>query len=352
MQEKHLPAQINRNELLSPEQLNTVERNAGVFVKAGMFKPTQKEREAGIDEATKEAQATVLVMAGQEYGMGAFQAIKSLHLIGNEVCPGYQAIGAMINKYPGYRYEVIERTNEAAEIEIFKHGKSAGKSRFTVEDMQKAGYGGPNYQKRMRVMLFARAMSEGANAICPEVFGGAVHTPADFGYEELGNGELLDVKELQARLDNPQPFISEKKVEKREARKVTQEPVQEAQDTEIVEESQNEKQLEASMSVVDHHEAALEVAIEGGAPPETIEKLQQTLDEQNKPKPADFLKLQAAGKKQGWEPPQIAQFIKIKYPDLGDSWQKTMNVATYNEIFRFISNNTFGSETVTALGVK
>jgi hypothetical protein len=203
---KALPAaQEQMNWLANPlEHLDKIERMGALFVKSGLFKPTDKEASQGVSEEQRCAEATVKIIAGAEYGLTPFKAMKGLHNIKGKLTPSYQVIGAKIKSTPGYDYKVLQRDEQVAKIEFFRGGQSLGVSTFTRDDAAKAQLINHMYNKFGRNMLFARAMTDGANAYVPEIFDGPIYTPADFGVAVDDNGdpvieaEATEVKEKAA----------------------------------------------------------------------------------------------------------------------------------------------------------
>lgn len=183
-------------------------RLARAFQESGYF-PTVRSQ----------AQALVKILAGQEMGIGPFQSMSKIHVWNGNIQIGYQLIGRRIKESGRYNYRVTSRDAKHCTITFFERWQEewqeAGKSTFTMDDAQRMGLAGKdNWRKQPQKMMFARALSSGANEYCPDVFGGPV-----FSIEaddlttievEKGTAEVLDgpktarlASRLQERAQEP-----------------------------------------------------------------------------------------------------------------------------------------------------
>ncbi|MEQ9380085.1 MAG: hypothetical protein RJP95_04430, partial [Pirellulales bacterium] len=87
------------------------------------------------------------------------------------------------------------------EIEFCRDSDPIGTSVFTAEEAERAGLTeGSAWQSSTRNVLFEGAIRNGARWYCPELFGGVVYTPQEFGPDELnvtsrgGSGIEIDAK--------------------------------------------------------------------------------------------------------------------------------------------------------------
>lgn len=191
-----LPAIRQSSALLSPEDLQHMQTLANVFVVSGIFEPSEEEKKRGITVEKQIAQATVKMIFGAEVGLTASASMRGIHLVKGKPTFGYQCLGALVNGRPGYKFKQRQWDKNAAKIEFYRDGESLGISEFTTEDMQTAQLGGQTWQKHKKNMLWARAMSNGVNALCPEVLNGQpAYTPADFGHAEDDEGNLIEIAE-------------------------------------------------------------------------------------------------------------------------------------------------------------
>jgi hypothetical protein len=158
-----------------------------ILAKSGYFQDT---RDA--------AQAIVKVLAGQELGFGPVASMTGVYIVKGKVSLSANLMGAAVKRSGRYNYRVLELTDEAAEIEFFEDGKGIGRSRFTLQDAQKAGLNGSdNWRKYPRNMLFARALSNGVKWYCPDVTGGPAYTPDELGAVVDEDGEVIEAEVVE-----------------------------------------------------------------------------------------------------------------------------------------------------------
>ena len=140
------------------------------------------------DDVRSISQAMVKVMAGREIGLGPFASMRGVYVIkGN---PAYEAnvMASMVKKNPLYDYRVVHLDDKVCEIAFYQRvdGKweDIGRSKFTIEDAQRAGT--QNLTRFPRNMLFARALSNGVKWFCPDVMmGQTAYVPEEMeGLEE------------------------------------------------------------------------------------------------------------------------------------------------------------------------
>lgn len=156
---------------------------AQLFITAGLFEPSAKEAEKGMTAEKKEALAAVRILYGTSLGLNPFAAMKGVHIVQGKPELGYQMILALIAAHPRYSYEVIQANNERVELAWFRDGKLLGKTKFDTDDMQRAKLGGDIWMKYPRQMRTARAVREGADRFCAEVFSGMSSSADEVGYE-------------------------------------------------------------------------------------------------------------------------------------------------------------------------
>jgi hypothetical protein len=150
-------------------------------------------------DSSSAAQAVVKILAGQELGFGPFASMTGIHIIQGRPSVGANLMAAAVKSSGRYDYRVLAMDDTICEIAFFERGQEIGKSRFTLQDAQKAGT--QNLGKFPRNMLFARAMSNGVRWYCPNVFSGAaVYTP-----EELGATVNEDGVVIQGSVEPEQP---------------------------------------------------------------------------------------------------------------------------------------------------
>lgn len=152
---------------------------AAVFAESGFFSDTKTA-----------AQAVVKIMAGREYGFGAFSSMTGIHIIQGKPTLSAHLMAAAIKRSGRYNYRVTRLDDKGCTIEFYDNGKLVGPpSTFTEEDAKKAkllGKEGP-WMAYPRNMYFARAMSNGAKFYCPEVFEAGAYVEG-----EIVDGEVIE----------------------------------------------------------------------------------------------------------------------------------------------------------------
>lgn len=131
------------------------------------------------------AQAIVKVEMGKSLGVSPVEAMQYLHIFntggGNRtnIQLGYPLVGALIQRSGKYHFDVRERTDTECVIDFYRiltggSMNKLGTSRFTIEQAKRAGLITKDIWKSYpEVMLYARALTHGAKAFCPEILGGA-----------------------------------------------------------------------------------------------------------------------------------------------------------------------------------
>ena len=160
---------------------------------------------------TNVAQAIVKIEMGKELAISPVEAMQYLHIFTTgqgsrtNIQLGYPLVGALIQRSGKYHFTVQTRTELECEIDFYRilasgEMKKLGTSRFTLEQAKRAGLVTKDIWKSYpEVMLYARALTHGAKAYCPEVLGGA-GVKADEPYIE-GMARRID--------DDPAPTLIE-----------------------------------------------------------------------------------------------------------------------------------------------
>ena len=175
---------------------------ATVFVQSGFF-----------NDAKSASQAMVKILAGKELGLPAFAAMQGIDIIQGRCRITSNTLAAMVKKSRDYDYRVREWDEEQCRIEFFVGSRGEreplGFGEFTMKEAQRAGLvrDGGNWKKWPKAMLFARAMSNGVRAHCPDVTAGVTpYTEGDF--EGPSNGFHAEpstkTSDLDAALDEPE----------------------------------------------------------------------------------------------------------------------------------------------------
>ncbi len=152
-----------------------------VLVSSGFFKDTRDQ-----------AQAIVKVLAGGELGFGPIASMQGIYIVEGKISLSAQLIASAIQKSGKYRYRVKAWTEDGCRIAFFEGAELLGEFAFDMEDAKRANLAGKGpWRSYPKAMLWARAMSGGARAFCPEVFNGAIYTPEELGAEVDEEGRVL-----------------------------------------------------------------------------------------------------------------------------------------------------------------
>lgn len=159
-------SQLTANSKLVNLSVDEMARVSTAFHKSQAFKN-------GRDVMTT-AELFVIIMAGQEMGLGPSQAVMNVKMIEGkpELSANIQA--ALIKASGKYDYRVefgnMDGDDPYCELTFYDtdSGESIGVSRFAKSDAVQAGIWRNNYDKYPRNMLFARAVSNGAAWIVPD----------------------------------------------------------------------------------------------------------------------------------------------------------------------------------------
>jgi hypothetical protein len=153
---------------LSPGRLSDPITLGEVLARSGYF---QDARDA--------AKAAVKVMAGAELGFGPIASMRGVDIIKGEVSLSAGLTAALVRGSGVYDYAIKRWDNQGCTLVFTRNGKALDPEiTFDEADARKANLlGGDNYRRFPRSMYFARAMTMGARAHCPDLFGGAVYTP-------------------------------------------------------------------------------------------------------------------------------------------------------------------------------
>jgi hypothetical protein len=168
---------------------------ASAFFKSGMF-PNLKN----------EAQAYVLILAGEEMGVGPMEAVTGITLIQGKPTMSANLLAALVKRHPRYDYRVADHSDSTCRIEFIQDGEVSGVSEFTLDDAKKAGLGGnQTWKKYPSALLFARALTQGVRWYAPDVTSSAAYTPEELG----GEPAPTDVQDTHPVVQDVQPQESE-----------------------------------------------------------------------------------------------------------------------------------------------
>ena len=158
------------------------------------------------DGIKSKGDAFMIVMAGAELGMGPMASIRSLHIIKGKVTMSAELILGMLLSQ-GVRARWVTATNEAAELELTRHGSEPHRESFTMEDARRAQLtkSGGMFEKYPKAMLRARCISAAARAYAPDLMaGGGVYTPEEL--ETVEQVKPLSAVQQDVRDENPAAY--------------------------------------------------------------------------------------------------------------------------------------------------
>ncbi len=155
--------------------IEDLKTTATAFSKSGLF-PNVKSPE----------QAFVLILAGQEMGVGPMEAVSGITLIQGKPTMSANLLAALVKRHPRYDYRVADHSDTTCRIEFLQDGEVSGVSEFTLEDARKAGLGGnQTWKKYTAALLFARALTQGVRWYAPDVTSSAAYTPEELGADHV-----------------------------------------------------------------------------------------------------------------------------------------------------------------------
>jgi len=157
------------------EKFNSI---AKTFADSGLF-----------TDVRTQAQCFVKIMAGAEMGIPPFTAMNSFHIIKGKTTMTANAIAARVKGSKRYDYRVMEKSAQKCVIEFYEHGQKVHTETWDVDRARKAGT--QNMDKYPDAMLFARALTAGARAVCPDVVG-QYYTPEEMGAPVDAEGNYID----------------------------------------------------------------------------------------------------------------------------------------------------------------
>lgn len=192
---------------------------AGVMFNSRMFK--------GVNDMTS---AMVKVVAGRELGIGAFAAMTNIDIVKGQARLRSNLLATMVKQHPKYDYRVREWDAEQCRIEFFEVGPCVanvgddGKTTLRTPARETIGYGewtiveaklagihqkDGAWGKYPKAMLFARAMSNGVRAHCPDVTAGiAAYTEGD-DFGPMRSVPQERASELDTALEEPETIDAE-----------------------------------------------------------------------------------------------------------------------------------------------
>ncbi len=140
---------------------------AAAMVQSGFFKDIRSM-----------SQAVVKVVAGRDLGLSPFASMTGIDLVEGHLRLRSKILAGLVKNHATYDYRVREWDATKCRVEFFEKDdgerESIGWGEFTIEEARAAGLvrSRSAWEKWPKAMLFARALSQGVNAHCPDVTGG------------------------------------------------------------------------------------------------------------------------------------------------------------------------------------
>jgi len=192
---------------------------AQVFKASGMFPDIQSE-----------AAACAKIIIGRGLGLTDFDAMTGLHIIKGKAVLAANLMAASIKRATGkYDYRATV-TDTMCEITFFQRNdarawEEIGTTTFTMDDARRAQLGGDNWRKYPRNMLFARCISNGYKAFCPDALGAAPVYVEAHGEMEITEDAPVTVQAIPAvALPAPAPTMPAEAQEPQDAPKPARKP--------------------------------------------------------------------------------------------------------------------------------
>ena len=135
------------------------------------------------------AQAVSKILAGKEVGLGPFASMAGIYFQAGKPLYFSQVMASLIQSSGRFRYTVRESTATLCRIEFFERvdgvWESQGIAEWSEAKARQAKLWGKagSWSLHPHMMLFYRAMSEGAKMYCPSVFNGSAYIEGEIEEE-------------------------------------------------------------------------------------------------------------------------------------------------------------------------
>ena len=145
----------------------SIDQTAEMFVRSGMFP----------DLKSVESAATLLII-GRGFGISDYDSVTGLYLRQGKVNMHANVMAAAIKASGKYDYEVTENTDQQCSIQFFRVDSAGrnpiGNHSFSMAQAQRANLTKNfTWKQYPEAMLFARCISAGYRAHCPDALGAA-----------------------------------------------------------------------------------------------------------------------------------------------------------------------------------
>lgn len=175
---------------LQVQSVDDLARLARVFAASGLFGRNGNQE-------TQVAECAIRLMAGLEAGFSPFASATGVHIINGKPAFSANLLAQAVRRHPVYDYRVLEKSATICRIRFLASGQPLGDEAFTLEMAERAGLlKNPTWRSYPEAMLFARALTAGMRAHCPDALNGsAAYTPEELGAPQPV--EAVQVAEVQ-----------------------------------------------------------------------------------------------------------------------------------------------------------
>lgn len=237
----------------------SIDQTAEMFVRSGMF-PDLKSVE----------QAATLLIIGRGFNISDYDSVTGLYLRQGKVNMHANVMAAAIKASGKYDYEVLINSDKECEIQFLRVDSTGryplGKHRFTMAQAQRANLTKNfTWKQYPEAMLFARCISAGYRAHCPDALGAAPVYVEQHGEMEVEGPS------------NQSPPPPQREVPQQDNRD---------QPSTMVDEPENQKEIPVRQALVEEIQDWAETNRE-----DAIKALVNILDAAGLPKPCDDLTL-------------------------------------------------------------
>jgi len=154
-----------------------------------------------------QAQAVTKILFGRELGFSPIVSMSGIYIIEGKPALSANLLAATIKRSGKYDYRITAWDATQCEI-LFREKRDdqwcdIGSSRFDLDDAKRAGVSWKTrtgadtvWAKYPKAMLFARALSQGERAYCPDVSACALYCPEELGATVNASGEVLAAQDL------------------------------------------------------------------------------------------------------------------------------------------------------------
>ena len=137
--------------------------------------------------------AAAAILYGAEVGLKPQQALQQVFVVHGQPAIYARTMAALL-KAKGYKFSTVESTDESVTVDGVSPRGERETSTWTIQSAKTAGYtSNKKYQTDPQAMLYAKAISEVARKLAPDVLLGIKYTAEDL--------ELEPVKATATRMD-------------------------------------------------------------------------------------------------------------------------------------------------------